>query len=316
LEALLRLTLNHVNLKRNLALRSIKGSGCMADLKAEPPGPVRSLSEFFALAHAMESDAVARYTQAAELLKQQGNDDLSDVFARLAEVERGHVDQVNAWAGHIPAKASLPWALPDTHDAPPEEVTQSRLLTPYRVLASAVRHEERAFALWTYVAAHAQTHVKEAAERMALEELEHVSILRRERRKAFHTEQQGATPTSMAMALDSLAALERRLDTFIEQHPETAVGRTFADGIVADGKRAADTLDGIAALEGRVLYLPALTVDKQEEPIAIAEYLVEAYLRLAETSQNPETLAAAQELAALAVYRLEILTTVAGDQHD
>jgi rubrerythrin len=289
----------------------------MADLKAEPPGPVRSLSELFALAHAMESDAVARYTLAAELLKQQGNDDLSAVFARLAEVERGHVDQVNAWAGHIgaasPAKTALPWVVPDTHDAPPEEVTQSRLLTPYRVLASAVRHEERAFALWTYVAAHAQTRdVKEAAERMALEELEHVSILRRERRKAFHAEQQGATAASMAIALHGLAALERRLDTFIEQHPETTVGRNFADGIVTDGRRAADTLDGIAAREGGVLYLPALAVDKQEQPIAIAEYLVEAYLRLAETSQNPETLAASQELAALAVYRLEILTSAAG----
>ncbi len=289
----------------------------MADLKAEPPGPVRSLSELFALAHAMESDAVARYTQAAELLKQQGADDLSEIFARLAEVERGHLDQVNAWAGQIgvasPAKTALPWAVPDTHDAPPEEVTQSRLITPYRVLASAVRHEERAFAFWTYVAAHAETSdVKEAAERMAFEELEHVSILRRERRKAFHAEQQGATPASMAMALHGLAGLERRLDTFIEQHPETTVGRNFADGIVTDGRRAADTLDGIAAREGGVLYLPALAVDKQEQPIAIAEYLVEAYLRLAETSQNPETLAASQELAALAVYRLEILTSAAG----
>ena len=273
----------------------------MPGLKAEPPGPVRSLAEFFALAHAMESDAVARYTKAADLLHQQGADDLSEIFARLAEVERGHVDQVNAWAGHIgaasPAKIALPWAVPDTHDAPPEEVTQSRLLTPYRVLASAVRHEERAFAFWTYVAAHAETRdVKEAAERMALEELEHVSILRRECRKAFHAEQQGATPASMAVALESLAALERRLDTFIEQHPETAVGRTFADGIVTDGRRAADTLDGIAAREGPVLYLPALAVAKQEEPISIAEYLVEAYLRLAEQSQNPETLAAAKSL--------------------
>ena len=265
----------------------------MADLKAEPPGPVHSLSEFFALAHAMESDAVARYEKGADLLHQQGADDLSEVFARLAEVERGHVDQVNAWAGHIgaasPAKTALPWAVPDTHDAPPEEVTQSRLLTPYRVLASAVRHEERAFAFWTYVAAHAETRdVKEAAERMALEELEHVSILRRERRKAFHAEQQGATPASMAIALDALAALERRLDGFIDQHPETAAGREFADRIVGDGRRAADTLSGIATREARILYLPVLAVDKQEEPIAIAEYLVEAYLRLAETSQNPE----------------------------
>ena len=288
----------------------------MARLKAEPAGPVRSLDEFFALAHAMESDAVARYTEAAKLLRQQGAEELAAVFARLAETERGHIDQVNAWAGHIaaapPARTALPWAIPDTHDAPPEEMTESKLLTPYRALASAVRHEERAFAFWTYVAAHAgRPDVQKAAERMALEELEHVSILRRERRKAFHAEQRWAPPASMAIALDSLAALERRLDGFIEQHPETAAGREFADGIVADGRRAADTLSGIAAREVSTLYLPALPLDKQDDPIAIAEYLVEAYLRLAETSPNGDILTAAHELAAVAVYRLEILTSVA-----
>ena len=96
----------------------------MTSLKAEPPGPVRSLDEFFAVAHAMESDAVARYCDTARLLRQQGADALASVFERLAQTERGHVDQVNAWAAHRdappPARTALPWAVPDTHDAPPD----------------------------------------------------------------------------------------------------------------------------------------------------------------------------------------------------
>ena len=120
--------------------------------------------------------------------------------------------QVTAWAGHRgaahPANSRLPWAIPDTFDAPPGEMAQSKLLTPYRALASAVRHEERAFAFWTYVSAHAgRVDVKEAAERMALEELEHVSILRGDRRKAFHSERQTSTPPTKPVALNSLASL-------------------------------------------------------------------------------------------------------------
>ena len=42
---------------------------------------------------------------------------------------------------------------------------------------------------------------------MALEELEHVSILRRERRKAFHSERQTSTPAK-PVTLSSLASFE------------------------------------------------------------------------------------------------------------
>ena len=108
----------------------------MTSLKAEPPGPVRSLDEFFAVAHAMESDAVARYCDTARLLRQQHADALATCLRGLAQTERGHVDQVNAWAAHRdaspPTTTALPWAVPDTHDAPPDEIAQSRLLTPYQ----------------------------------------------------------------------------------------------------------------------------------------------------------------------------------------
>jgi rubrerythrin len=293
----------------------------MTSLKAEPSGPVRSLDEFFAVAHAMESDAVARYCETARLLRQQGAGNLAAVFEGLAQTERGHVDQVNAWAEHRgatpPAKTALPWAVPDTHDALPDEMAQSKLLTPYRALASAVRHEERAFAFWTYVSAHAQrADVKEAAERMALEELEHVSILRRERRRAFHSERQSSAAPTAPVALISLAPLERGLASFIEQHPAAAAGREFASTIAADARRAADTLERIAASGSLVLSLPNIPSGSHDDPIAVSEYLAEAYLRFAKAATDPDMLATTQALAGIAVYRLATLRSAAGDIED
>jgi rubrerythrin len=196
-------------------------------------------------------------------------------------------------------------------------MAQSKLLTPYRALASAVRHEERAFAFWTYVAAHAdKTEVREAAERMALEELEHVSILRRERRKAFHAEQEASISPVGSVALRSLAPLERRLAAFVEQAPALAAGDEFAPAIVADARRAADVLDKIAPGESPVLSLPSVPPQAEEDPIAISEYLAEAYLRFAEASTSPDMLTMTQGLAATALYRLATLRSVSSTTQD
>jgi rubrerythrin len=288
----------------------------VSSLKAEPAGPVRSLEELFAMAHAIECDAVARYTETAAQLRQQGGEQLAGIFEHLADVERGHVHQVTVWAEHSehaePSKTPLPWTIPDTFDAPPGEMAKSKLLTPYRALASAVRHEERSFAFWTYVAAHAdRTDVKEAAEQMALEELEHVSLLRRERRKAFHVEGEAAKPASVPIALNALAAFERHLAEAIQQRPETAAGVQFAASIVTDAKRAAAMLEGMEAARGPAPAMPPLPLGAEADLVAVSEYLVDAYLRLAEISTEAEILSAAQKLAAVAIYRLATLRAAA-----
>jgi hypothetical protein len=158
--------------------------------------------------------------------------------------------------------------------------------------------------------------VKEAAERMALEELEHVSILRRERRKAFHSERQGSAAPAASVALRALAPLERRLASFIEQHPAAAAGDEFAPTIAADARRAADSLDRIAGSDSLLLSLPSIPSGSQDDPLAMSEYLAEAYLRFAEAATDPDMLATTQALAGIAVYRLATLRSVAGDIED
>jgi rubrerythrin len=161
-----------------------------------------------------------------------------------------------------------------------------------------VRHEQRSFAFWTYVAAHADAgEVKDAAERMALEELEHVSLLRRERRKAFHAGRLAGQPAGEgAVTLAALAAIERRLADLIESGSGAAAAR-----------EAAAKLEALHAAKPVQFSASAVPAERMNDAGTLAEYLAEAYLRLAESTQDGTVLSAAQELAAAAIYRLGTL---------
>ena len=172
-------------------------------------------------------------------------------------------------------------------------------MTPYRALASAVRHEQRSFVFWTYIAAHADGEVKDAAERMALEELEHVSLLRRERRMAFHAERQEAGP--VVATLGALAATERHLADLIEKRTEC--GGPIA-ALATASKDAAVKLEALEKVVDPKFSTPGVPAGRENDIASLSEYLAEAYLRLAETSRNERVLSLAQELAKSAVYRL------------
>ena len=129
----------------------------MSLLKQEPTRAVRSWRSF-AIAYAMEEEAATRYAEIAGKMRSEGNTDLADVFERLAEDERGHRDSVTMvreGGGRAPDPALVRWQLPTTFDDEGAATTDPHLVTAYRSLSMAVRNEERAFAFWTYVAAHA-----------------------------------------------------------------------------------------------------------------------------------------------------------------
>ena len=277
----------------------------MPSLKSEPAGHLRSMREFFALAGAMEKDATSRYIETARQLRQQNAGRLADVFEELSQIEQGHVRQVEQWADHYGTDASAeeaPWSIPDTFDASPDEVAQSKLMTPYRALASAVRHEQRSFAFWAYVAAHAEGEVKDAAERMALEELEHVSLLRKERRMAYHNDRRDAVARDVT--LSALAATERHIADLIEQHAGPVPGVEPIASLAMASKDAAVKLEALGKVVHPKFSTPGVPAGRENDIASLAEYLAEAYLRLAETSRNELVLSLAQELAKSAIYRL------------
>lgn len=276
-----------------------------------PPAPVRTMADLFAVAHTMEAAAVAYYTRVAEDLRAQGSDALARLFERLATIEAGHVDLITTWSaeagGTPPTQTPLPWPVPGMFDTPAEEVGQSRLLTPYRALAAAVRQEERSFAFWTYVAATApQDDIRAAAERMAHEELEHIALLRRERRTAFHAASRTPASPGGTLSVRELAARERALADLLDA-AETGDG--WFRGLAAAARANAARIEEIPEFELRT----AVAYDASlREPASEVEFLVEAYLAVADASGDAAVVTTAQNLADAAIRRLAMLRSLPG----
>jgi rubrerythrin len=281
-------------------------------LESEPAGTVHSLDELFALAHAMELEAATRYTDLAEEMRRQGKDGLAEVFADLAAAEREHVDSVTRWSQSRRHKAPDPalvrWDIPETLDAEAAaEIKASRLMTPYRALAMAVRNEERAFAFWAYLSAYSKdAEIKKAAETMAQEELGHVATLRKERRRAYHREHnevRGGRQGGAAAGQIDAGELERRLAVLVAEQERAHTG--------AVANRAHELLmetTEMAAEAAGVGRFPAALAQGDAEQIA--ETLVDAYLESAETASEPAHLDKLQGLAGRAIARLAWLRSL------
>jgi rubrerythrin len=176
---------------------------------------IRTVEDLFAIAAAMEKEAGRRYGELAAAMARAGNAPLADLFDRLGREEEGHADGLDQWAGRERVRPSadlnFSWDLPET--ASEDEFAEAGgryLASPWRVLAMAVRNEERAFAFYINVAARtADARVRAYAEAMAREELNHVARLRLERRRAWRREHGPEERNESADAPADLAGLER-----------------------------------------------------------------------------------------------------------
>ncbi|WP_262266308.1 ferritin-like domain-containing protein [Microvirga yunnanensis] len=288
----------------------------MSLLKREPAGSVKSLEELFAIAAAMEQEAATRYAEIAVRMRQDGDPALAEVFERLSADERGHLASVvhrsERSKGQAPDPVRIPWELPETFDDEGVATAHPRLLSAYRALSMAVRNEERAFAFWSYVAAHAQSaEIQKAAEAMAHEELGHVSILRRERRNAFHAARRQPDAQGADGMID-LATLERRLagklESLVDQASPQDRGRLA--GFAEEARRHADESDPASI---------RVTVPGQgipDDPVALAELLADRYLEAGDSLNDDASLARVQELAGRAIARLAWLRSDLPELHD
>lgn len=178
---------------------------------------VRTVEDLFAIATAMEHEAARRYAELADRLERLGETDLVALFRRLEQEENGHEDGLGAWAGRQGITPSptldFQWDMPEI--ATEEDFAEAGgdfLATPWRVLAMAVRNEERAFAFYANVAAKtSDPAVRTYAEAMAREELNHVSLLRRERRQAWRKERRDGAATGPAELPADADALDHHL---------------------------------------------------------------------------------------------------------
>lgn len=168
--------------------------------------------DLFAVATAMEHEATLRYRQLAARMAERDEPQLAALFRRLEAMESEHEAGIDAWAARetiTPAEhLTFRWDLPEgISPAALADVGGEEALTPWKALDLAVHNEERAFAFYVQIATktdHAR--VRTYAERMAAEELEHVALLRLERRRAWRREHAGAPAEPLPETLADLEA--------------------------------------------------------------------------------------------------------------
>jgi rubrerythrin len=265
-----------------------------------------SADALLAVAAALEREAAARYRALSARMLRQGDAAMAAQFDVLAGMEDHHAGDVaergQALLGHAPAIRSAGWELPPTYD---EEEARGATLSPYQALAFAVRNEERAFVFYTYVAAQAEDpEVRALAEELARDELEHAALLRRHRRRAFHSARPIAVeipPTvedlrATAQGWDSQAAaahaeLAQALDVAGESE-DAAIFRRLA----AQEEKAAAGTTGAA--------IPKLR--SAADGLRLLEDAFDRFALIGERSDNEQVVAEAQRLAGETVARLAL----------
>lgn len=266
----------------------------MTDIRDEP-WAVESMDALLALARAMEQEAITGYVALAERMRHEGRPDLAAVFEVLTAEEEGHLGNVDRWIAQsdvaIPPAVALQEPMFDDEGT---ALVAPELLNSYRAFSMAVRNEERAFVLWTYVSAHAPSEeIRQAAERMAREELGHVATLRRERRRAFHDLRR----SSVRPVRGEIAALELRLSDHLEGRAIRATARDagrFRDLAVEAQARSAAAA---AHPFGPTPVLDLVPESVEARPVPLCELLLDCYLDLAEREKDEDSRLRAQACA-------------------
>lgn len=293
-------------------------------LTTQPPAPVASIGELYMIAVAQAEKAAQRYGKLAAA-RDNAFEPIRCVFEVLSGREQERVESVNASClaaiGRSPDPSDLRWTPPDL--VPTEElsdVENSFLATPYGAWALAVRHRERAFVFWTYVAALAENiGARAAAEDLAREALHDGNLLRRQRRLAWRAEQKTAAADRLARdsesaetaELSQAALLESLLlkDVLAWSSDMPAVQRARLLSLIgADANAPAVVMDDAAASRSEPLE------ETKRRALRHAEQLSSIYLDEADHAVDQSRLELAQQLAARSITRLADLRAIASAQ--
>ena len=139
-----------------------------------------SLSDFMARAYTMELEATERYALFADQLETHNNNEVAQVFRKLADIEALHAKQILSQM-RWPSLPALPVAYAWEGEAPETAPFESvhYLMQPYHALDIALRCEMRAQHYYEEIAREAgDAQVRAAAAELAAEEREHVRLIR------------------------------------------------------------------------------------------------------------------------------------------
>ena len=168
--------------QRANGLTCVKGRRCKA-FTVDRMRPIRSCTELYAHAIAIEREAAARYAEFAQRMSDMGNDAAAEVFSTLAILEGEHLDVlVRRTEGMaVPELRSheYSWLYSGAPETPAHELL-FRLLTPHQALVIALAAERRAQAFFEQVLmTTGDPALRALAREMAADEGEHALMLER-----------------------------------------------------------------------------------------------------------------------------------------
>ena len=155
----------------------------MSDLKqgGKSQPIINSIRELLAHALALEIEAVARYTELADIMATHNNQEVAALFRKMSQIEKLHVETIHEQIDHRQLKR-LPVIKYQWTTAESPETTDLAdlhyLMTPKQALTLALVNERRARDYYQAIlqtAADRDTRV--LAEELAVEEEEHVALL-------------------------------------------------------------------------------------------------------------------------------------------
>lgn len=269
-------------------------------LHVEPAEAIGTCEELTALASSLERQAAQHYRELAKRCWRGNAPELATLLSELSD--RAQEQDRRLAPGSHPASPEEPRSPPaGVFDDEGLASASPALVSRYRVLSTAVRNEERAFAFWSYAAAHALTpDIRMAAEELAHRELEQVAALRRQRRLAFRAERGRSASAPLAAPL---AEAEGRLLLLLQ---DKAGSVSAADGerlleFLNQGRENLATLDRLSGIESGG---GAVAMPQEVDELAMAEFLLEAYLDVADRSRDEELVREAQRMAGRSINRL------------
>ena len=286
-------------------------------LTAPPTRAVSTLVELYTLVLMQAERTASTYTDLAMSLK-DATDPAMQHICRVAELqakrERDRIEDIRRRCEEseceLPKPAEQVWSDADidlVSSREMAEIADSAVSTPYQIWTLAVRHRQREFVFWTYIAALAtDAAVQSASEELAREALSDASVLRRERRLAWRAEREMAGIENDEQGhgeMASAAMLESLL------FKEVVRWATLLPGAARDELFAAA---GYSVPAADLIELPGLSdadapEDASRRAIRYAEQLTSIYLDEAGRANDQAALDLAQSLAAAAIQRMSTL---------
>lgn len=142
---------------------------------------IPDLETFFAYSIALEEEAAERHDELADMLEVHNNDDVAQIFRKLAHYSRLHATEVRALAGDRTLPRIAPWDFGWDDLEGPETANigdLDYLIAPRRALEVALANERSARDFYAGLGEAGRTDaIRSTAREFALEEAEHVGLL-------------------------------------------------------------------------------------------------------------------------------------------